>query len=292
MKNRPLHAPVTLSAFGRPLWAGLAVCACLALAAPASAQAPGQSVYMEELTWKEIDSKLRTGLQIVIVPTGGLEQGGPHLVTGKQNIIARHASGQIALAVGGLAAPVISYVPEGRVEPPEGHMQFPGTISISEQTFAALLEDTARSLKQHGFKYIFFIGEHSGSQRAQQQVADRLSAAWYGQGVRVVNVAAYFQRHAQEEWGEATGGVRVRSPDAHAGHIETSEMMALDPGGVRDNLRAAYTESDFQATGAVGDSTRASAKFGRRYIGLKQQAAIQQIKRVVSMQDDDDNLQQ
>ena len=252
--------------FSKPVWAANA----------------GDSVYMEELTWQEIKNKLRTGTVTVIVPSGGLEQSGPQLITGKQNIIVRAAAGQIAHGVNGLVAPVIAYSPEGRIDPPEGHMQFPGTISISEKTYGDILEQTAESLKQNGFRYICFIGEHSGTQGVQQQVADKLSSMWRSEGVRVINVSAYYNRNGLEEWSEAAG-IHVPAPEAHAGHIETSEMMALDPAGVRDNLRSAYTERDYKTTGAMGDSSKASAKYGRRYIGLKQEAAIKQIKNAISI---------
>ncbi len=248
---------------------------------PAFAGLSGDSVFMEEMTWQEIKNKIRTGTVTVIVPSGGLEQSGPQLVTGKQNTIVRYTAGQIAHGVNGLVAPVISYVPEGRVEPPEGHMQFPGTISVSEQTYGNILEETAASLKEQGFQTICFIGEHSGTQGVQQQVADKLSSMWHSEGVRVINVSAYYNRNALEEWSEAAG-IHVTAPEAHAGHIETSEMMALDPAGVRDNLRGAYSERDYKATGAMGDSSKASAKYGRRYIGLKQEAAIKQIKNAIS----------
>jgi creatinine amidohydrolase/Fe(II)-dependent formamide hydrolase-like protein len=252
------------------------------MATPVLASEGSQSVYMEELTWQEIKGKLRSGTQSVIVPSGGIEQGGPQLVTGKQNTIIHYTAGQIARSVNALVAPVIAYVPEGRIEPPEGHMQFPGTISVTEQTYASILQDTAASLKQQGFRYIFFIGEHGGSQRVQQQVADKLTSMWLSEGVRVYNVSHYFSRAGQEEWNESAG-LKIPSPQAHAGHIETSEMMALDPSGVRDNLRAAYMERDYKATGAMGDSTKASAKYGRRYIGLKQEAAIKQIRHAISV---------
>lgn len=254
---------------------------CILSFGASAAYAASSSVYMEELTWQEIDQKIRSGKNTVIIPTGGLEQGGPHLVTGKQNTIVRYTSGQIAQAVNALVAPVIQYTPEGRISPPEGHMQFPGTISVSQQTFASVLEDAARSLKQHGFRYICFLGEHSGNQRVQQQVADKLSSMWRSEGVRVINVSRYYARASQEQWNRSAG-IRVPNPDAHAGHIETSEMMALDPAGVRDNLRYAYSEQDYKTKGVLGDASRASAKYGRRYIGLKQEAAIKQIQHAVS----------
>jgi creatinine amidohydrolase/Fe(II)-dependent formamide hydrolase-like protein len=48
---------------------------------------------------------------------------------------------RIARALGHtLVAPVIAYVPEGRISPPSGHMRFPGTISVPGETFERVLE--------------------------------------------------------------------------------------------------------------------------------------------------------
>ena len=56
----------------------------------------------------------------------------------------------------------------------------PGTISLREETFQALLTDIASSLKVHGFKNIIFIGDSGGNQAGQKAVADKLTAQWTG----------------------------------------------------------------------------------------------------------------
>src|ERR1700679_1025592 len=120
----------------------------LFLAAPTVAWA-ADSLYLEDLTWPEVKARMAAGTDTIIIPSGGTEQNGPHIVIGKHNLIVRYTSGEIARRLGNaLAAPVIAYVPEGRISPPEGHMMFPGTISLHDETFAAVLEDAARSFKQ------------------------------------------------------------------------------------------------------------------------------------------------
>src|SRR5690349_13091399 len=116
---------------------------------PLAAYAGGaNSVYMEDMTWMEIKSRLQGGATTVIVPIGGVEQNGPQMVTGKHNIIVRFTAGEIAKQLGNaMVATVIPYAPDGRIDPPEGHMQFAGTISLSDATLAAVLEDVAASLK-------------------------------------------------------------------------------------------------------------------------------------------------
>lgn len=258
------------------MFSGIALFSLL-LWLPLPAQAA--SVYMEEMTWPEIKTQMENGATTAIIPTGGTEQNGPHMVVGKHNIIVRYTAGEIAKKLGdALVAPVISTVPEGRIEPPEGHMQFPGTLSVSEKTFRLLLEDTARSLKQHGFKKICFIGDHGGSQAMQQNVADDLSDEWEDEGVRVINVSDYYANNGQEAWTK-TLGLDIADPGAHAGIMDTSEVMALDKNGVRASLRGAHSEADYKTTGALGDSTHASAEYGKQYLALKVNAAVKQIRK-------------
>ena len=77
-----------------------------------------------------------------------------------------------------LVAPIIRFVPEGTITPPSGHMKYPGTISVREATFAALLTDVCSSLRQHGFTDIILIGDHGENQRGMQTVAERLNKQW------------------------------------------------------------------------------------------------------------------
>src|SRR5229473_6680384 len=129
---------------------GFAVAAMLAPAA--RAQAP-DTVLLEELTWTEVRDAVRSGKTTIIVPSGGTEQNGPHMALGKHNARVRVLSEKIARALGdALVAPVLPYVPEGRVNPPTGHMRFPGTITVPEDAFQKVIEYAARSFKQHGFR--------------------------------------------------------------------------------------------------------------------------------------------
>jgi len=261
-----------------PAFAGITMLLCIALPAHA---APA-SVYIEELTWMEVQDRIKAGAGIAIVPTGGTEQNGPHMITGRQDVIVHYTAGEIARKLGNaLVAPVISYVPAGRIYPPEGHMQFPGTLSVSDRTFARLLEDAARSLKQNGFHLICFIGESGGSQAIQKKVADKLTDEWGPDGVKVLQVSDYYSKNGQEEWTDKKE-IKTAHPKAHAGLIETSEMMAIDAGGVRDTLRGDHSERDYKTTGAMGDSSLASAKYGLRYLGLKIDTAVKQIENASS----------
>src|ERR1051325_1560441 len=106
------------------------------------------SVFIEELTWMEVRDAIKAGKTTALVPTGGVEQNGPYLATGKHNYILRATSEAIARKLGNaLVAPIVPFVPEGNIDPPSGHMKYPGTISLTEDTYQRLLTDICASLK-------------------------------------------------------------------------------------------------------------------------------------------------
>ena len=107
---------------------GLALCATMLALATAARGQPTVSVFLEELTWTELRAAIDAGKTTAIVPIGGTEQSGPAIVLGKHNERVRFLAGRIALSLGNaIVAPVIAYVPEGRIEPPSSHMRFAGT---------------------------------------------------------------------------------------------------------------------------------------------------------------------
>jgi len=150
------------------------------LAAPAGAQFP-RTVFLEELTWTEVRDAIQDGATTAIIPTAGTEQNGPHMVLGKHRFIIEHAVDLIARRLGNtIVAPVVTYVPEGDVDPPSGHMRYAGTITLPNEFFVKLVEYAARSLAAHGFTDIVLIGDSGGNQRGMEEVATTLNAEWSG----------------------------------------------------------------------------------------------------------------
>lgn len=245
---------------------------------PLTAPLPN-TVEIADMTWVEVRSALSQGYTTVIVPSGGLEQNGPHMIIGKHDRIVHWTAARIAAELGhALVAPVVSFVPEGSYDPPEGHMRFPGTIGITEDAYAQLLDGIARSLKAGGFKTICFIADHGGSAKVQAEVAARLTGEWRQQGIRVIDVSDYYAYadEAQNDYLKAQG----ETPAAigrHAGISDTSELMAVYPAGV-DIAR--YTDAPFtmEPNGVSGDPRKASAERGRALLDIKVKAAVRQIK--------------
>ena len=109
-------------------------------AATAAAQGP-RTVLLEALTWPELRERIAHGATTVIVPVGGTEQNGPHMVLGKHNVRVRYLAERVATELGNaIVAPVVAYVPEGGVDPPTAHMRFPGTITVPSKVFEATPE--------------------------------------------------------------------------------------------------------------------------------------------------------
>jgi creatinine amidohydrolase len=146
--------------------------------------AMGRSLWTEELTWMEVRDRLAEGYTTILIGTGGIEQNGPYLVTGKHNFVLATVMPYIARAMGNaLIAPVVKFVPEGQVEPTTtGHMQYPGTISVSEATYEALLTDIAKSYEAHGFRDIVLIGDSGGNATGMRNVAEALNLQWTREG--------------------------------------------------------------------------------------------------------------
>lgn len=254
--------------------AAITLAALLAIVTEARAEAPrAAEVRTEHLTWTEIRDRLAAGHRTIVIPTGGTEQNGPHMVTGKHNMIVAATAERIARALGdALVAPVLAYVPEGDAARRTGHMAYPGTISLPEPVFAKVLEAAAESFKTHGFTTIALVGDSGGNQRPQEEVAARLSAAWRKDGVRVVNASTYYAASDGHEW-LARQGFTAAEIGRHAGLRDTSELLAVAPDGIRKVKLSTGGE------GADGDATKASREIGEALLAAKVDAAVTEIRR-------------
>ena len=196
------------------------------------------SIWIEELTWIEIRDRMADGTSTVIIPTGGIEQNGPYVAMGKHNYVLQGACEGIARELGNaLCAPIVKLVPEGGIEEPTGHMRYPGTISLREETFQAVLDDVASSLQAHGFEHIVFIGDSGGNQDGMAVVADRLNER---QGKSTAHYIPEFydnagvQRVMEEEF-----GIFEESEGFHDTYWLTAMQMTVDPSSVRYEERVA-----------------------------------------------------
>lgn len=231
----------------------------------AHAAAP-PSLYLEDLTWPELRAAIAGGRTTILVPIGGTEQNGPQMALGKHNARVRVLAGKIAAALGdALVAPVIAYVPEGDVDRPQGHLKFPGTITVPSAAFEAVLEYAAKSFKLAGFRNIVFLGDHGGYQKDDDAVARRLDREWAATPTRAYALDEYY-RASEVEFAQLlkSKGYSAAEIGSHAGLLDTSLTMATNPALVRDDLLAATNPGD----GTHGDPRRASAALGQLGVDL------------------------
>ncbi len=236
------------------------------------------TVEMADMTWVQVRGAVARGYTVAIVPTGGIEQNGPQMVLGKHDYIVRDTAARIAHALGNaLVTPVVSFVPQGNYDPPSGNLAFPGTLGVPQAAFEATLEGIARSLKRAGFKTICFIGDHGGSQAGQAAVAARLTRAWAGQGVTVLQVADYYNVDKAQTAYLTAHGETPATIGFHAGIMDTSELLAAHPQGV-DLARLKALPWHAEPAGDSGDPAHASAAYGKALLAIKIEAAVRQIR--------------
>jgi len=234
------------------------LCACCGWAAAAPVQ-------LEDLTWPELRQRIAAGATTVLVPLGGTEQNGPHMVLGKHNVRVRALAVRIAESLGdAIVAPVVAYVPEGAITPPTQHMRWPGTISVPAPVFEATLEATARSLRQHGFCQVVFLGDHGGYRASLDRVAAVLNHAWAPHSNCRAHALPEYYRAASTEYDALlkARGFSAAEIGTHAGLADTSLALAVDPALVRPDAMAARPK-DAAGDGVAGDPHRASAELGR-----------------------------
>jgi creatinine amidohydrolase len=238
-----------------------------------ASQAP-DTVFIDELTWEETRDALKAGKRTVIVPIGGTEKNGYHMVLGKHNYVVTFAANQMARKLGNtLVAPTIQYVPEG-----DPDRQDPGEISLPSPAYDMLLDAAARSLKAHGFTDILFIGDSGGNQAGMRNVAQKLNEEWKGSGTRVYALTDYYEggRLHYRAWLEAAHNYDDQIVGSHAGISDTSQMLHVRPAGIRkDQIKPWGGPQD---SGVSGDPTKATAEIGRMGIAFKVNAGINQFR--------------
>src|SRR4029078_4598400 len=238
----------------------LLLAALLCLGGAASAQSQG-NLLMERMTSYEIRDAIAAGKTTVILPSGGTEQNGPGMAIGKHNFRALANAQTIARRLGNaLVASVIPYTPEGKYDPPTGHLRYPGTMGVPEDVYAGVVEGVVRSLKLHGFQDIVLIGDHGSDQAGQEAVATKLNKEWAATPVRVHAITAYYRGDPEGDAAEMMKrGIKKEEIGNHADVRDTSQTLAIDPAMVhRDRLEAGNPKN-----GVEGDPRHASVEIGR-----------------------------
>ena len=246
--------------------------------------AAGHSYWMEELTFMEIRDLIADGVTTVIVSTGGIEENGPYLATGKHNLILEAICPAIAEKLGNaLCAPVVKFVPQGNIDPPSGAMKFPGSISLTAATYEALLTDIALSLRQSGFNDIVLIGDSGGNQRGMANVAAALTAQWEDGNTRIHFVGEFYDPgwEETEQFTERELGVAESGHDGYHDDIwVTAMMMVTDPDQVRIAERVDASLASINGVSIV--PMEETIELGRKMVEFRAEFTANEIRRVLS----------
>jgi creatinine amidohydrolase len=226
---------------------------------------------LDRLSWPEVKAELEAGRDTVVVAFGATEQHGPHLPLATDALLGDHLARLVAERLDAFLAPTV------RVGCSEHHLAFPGTLSISEETFHDLVGDLVRSLARGGFRTAVLIPTHGGNFAPLAAAIEKLGPV---EGIEVRAVTDLGALFAIVQVGAEDYGVPVGEGGLHAGEWETSMLMAIHPElvhpergepGYTGDLRAALGKlftggvDALAPNGVIGDPARASTEHGARY---------------------------
>ena len=246
-------------------------------------------VEFEMMTWPEVKEALAAGKTTALFYTGGTEQRGPQNVNGGHTLMGKATVKAIALKLGNaIAMPVLPYTPNN------ASAALPGTIGLTPEILAAILERVSDQAITTGFKNIILMGDHGGGQpNVYREVAKKLDDTYGPQGIHVYYCDdVYIKAQADFDKWLADNGYPVSS---HAGIPDTSEMLYL--GGdvwvrkelvktaLGDPVRQPGQPRDSTAqrvnNGISGDARRSSAELGKKAFDMKIDYAVKQIRSLV-----------
>jgi creatinine amidohydrolase len=241
---------------------------------------PAKSIWLEEMTWMDVRDAMKAGKTNIIIASGGIEPNGPWLVTGKHNYVLHANCEAIARKMGNaLCAPIVKYVPEGEIETKTIHMASPGTISMREETFRAVLRDTAESLQAHGFKNIIFIGDSGGNQAGQKAIAEELTKKWAGKAL-ALHIPEYYDYASVAKYMEGQGINENKSENMHDDPIITLNMFIDDPNSVRWSERVKANKAAINGH-SIADKAKATAE-AKKIVEFRATRTVEAINKAIA----------
>jgi len=240
------------------------------------------SRYWIELSTREI-AALPEGT-IAILPTGAVEQHGPHLPVGTDSLINRGILARmLELIPPGL--PVV-ILPEQTIGTSHEHLSYPGTLSHTPSAIMEIWTTALEGALRAGVQKLLLFNSHGGQVRLLQPTAlllrQRFSAlAFYASWFDAGYPEGMFSRE-EMEFGIHAGAIETAMimhlyphlvaaehiadfPSKAAGLDEDFRLLQSDPGGGRMG-GFGWMMQDLQASGAAGDARQATVEKGRALV--------------------------
>lgn len=207
----------------------------------------------------------------MVVAFGATEQHGPHLPLATDALLGDHLARLVADQLDAFVAPTV------RVGCSEHHLEFPGTVSISEDTFHRVVADLVRSFARGGFRRVVLLPTHGGNFRPLAAALEELGPV---DGIEIRALTDLGALFAIAQVGVDEHDVPLGEGGLHGGEWETSLLMSIHPELVQPDRGAAGYTGDMEtaigaifasgvhsisANGVIGDPSQASVEHGARY---------------------------
>jgi creatinine amidohydrolase len=169
--------------------------------------------------------------RVAVLPVGAFEQHGAHLPLATDTLIAVAISNAIAEVA------TVRQLPPVTIGCSHEHAAFPGTLSISAGTLAAVVTDVAASLRGQGVEHLIVVNGHGGNY-VLANVVQQANAE------RPTSMALYPNRVDWDEARAAAGMETTAHEDMHGGEIEASILLAAWPSYLRDGWPQSWKDDD------------------------------------------------
>lgn len=238
---------------------------------------PTDEVWIQKLTELEVRDAIKAGKTNVLIPTGSVELNGPWLTTNKHNDVLAGTATAIARKMGDmLVAPII---PFESGDPARNTT--PGSMSLSPEIYKGVLRDIATSLKNQGFKNVFFIADSGGNMRMNTEIAAELMKAWAGTGARAFHIEeAYDYDEILVYENEQLGVKEVRYADRfHDNYYISTMIMVTDPEAVNFSERVKLGKTTINGIDLA--PLEKSLWHGRQLIDFRAQETVAGIRKAL-----------
>jgi creatinine amidohydrolase/Fe(II)-dependent formamide hydrolase-like protein len=158
-------------------------------------------------------------------------------------------------------------------------MKYPGTISLTEETYERLLTDICACFRTHGFAHIVLIGDSGGNQKGMKAVAARLNTQWQGGKTRVHFIPEYYDYPGVKKWLESQG-IKQVPEGIHDDFAITAIMMTVDPATVRMKQRQAANK--FRINGVDLAPAEKTIEWGKKIVDFRAEVTVKAIRQALA----------
>lgn len=185
--------------------------------------------FWSDLTWRDLQDR-DVSRTIAVLPVAAVEQHGPHLPLGTDAMIME---GYLARVLERMPADLDAlFLPVQQLGTSNEHVDFPGTLSFSPETFLRIIADLGASMSRAGCRKLVLVNSHGGNSAALDIAARELRRLH-----RMLAVTVSWSRFG---YPDGLFSDAEKAHGIHAGDIETSLMMAFRSELVRDELIADF----------------------------------------------------